>query len=383
MDFYTSVNINYLPKARILAKSVKKYCKDAKFTLIFSDKWPEEIDCAKEPFDRIITVEELGIPTKNLEFWIYMHTVVELCTAVKGQALVKLLEEGADKVVYLDPDIAVFDNLILLEELLNQYDVLLTPHQTVPEENEEDIIANELCSMRYGVYNFGFYAVRNSQNGLAFARWWRDRLVDYCFDDIPTGIFTDQRWGDMVPALFDGVYILKHPGCNVSTWNLTHRLVTESDHKYYVNGEPLQFYHFSGFDSGAQKNMLDKYSKGNAVLYELRDWYIERLKQEEQEKYGNYPSQYNFYDNGKKIAREERTLLRKRRDLTDFFLDTNPYITVQERSYYKWYRQETNRLGQDNLLDPQQAQAKLEEIYSSRSWKIVMQLKKMSRLLRK
>ncbi len=28
MHFYTSVNINYLPKARILAESVKKYCEE-------------------------------------------------------------------------------------------------------------------------------------------------------------------------------------------------------------------------------------------------------------------------------------------------------------------------------------------------------------------
>ena len=86
MHFYTSININYLPKARVLAKSVKHYCKDAKFSLVFSDRLPDEIQAEQEPFDEIITVQELGIPVKNLDFWIYEHTVVELCTAVKGQA---------------------------------------------------------------------------------------------------------------------------------------------------------------------------------------------------------------------------------------------------------------------------------------------------------
>ena len=144
MHFYTSVNTNYLPKARILAKTVKQYCKNARFSLVFSDELPKEVVPEEEPFDDIIMVEELGIPVENLNMWIYEHNVVELCTAVKGQALVKFLEEGSEKVVYLDPDIAVFNDLHELEELLEEYDVVLTPHVTIPEENANDIAYNEI-----------------------------------------------------------------------------------------------------------------------------------------------------------------------------------------------------------------------------------------------
>ena len=111
MHFYTSININYLPKARVLAKTIKKHCPDSKFTLVFSDVMPEEIDVAKEPFDEIVSVLELGIPVDNIYLWIYEHSVEELCTAVKGQALVNFLESGTDDVVYLDPDIAFFQDL--------------------------------------------------------------------------------------------------------------------------------------------------------------------------------------------------------------------------------------------------------------------------------
>jgi hypothetical protein len=308
---------------------------------------------------------------------------VELCTAVKGQALIKFLEEGSDKVVYLDPDIEVFHDLQLIDKLLDTNDVLLTPHQTVPEEKPEDVLANEICSMQHGVFNFGFYAVKNSRNGLAFARWWRDRLQEYCFDDIPFGLFTDQRWGDMAPTLFDGVYILRDPGCNVSTWNLTHRAVTKTGDMYYVNGQPLLFYHFSGLDSGAQKNMLDRYGKRSPVLYEMRENYLKRMKEEQQEIYGNYPSVYNFYDNHEPITKDERLLLRKRVDLTEFFQNTNPYHVAEEPSYYTWYREEMTRLGVEKAMDPMQAQAKLEEIYASRSWKIMTTLKKIKRIFRR
>lgn len=342
MHFYTSINNNYLPKARVLARSVKEYCHDVKFSLVLADSVPREINIDQEPFDEIITLEELKIPVENLQLWIFQHTAVELCTAIKGQALVNFLEQGSEAVVYLDPDIVVFDELMELDKLLDIYDVILTPHQTVPENNKRDIINNEICSLQHGVYNFGFYAVKNSPNGLQFAHWWRDRLVDFCYDDISNGIFTDQRWGDLVPALFEGVHIWKNPGCNVATWNLTNRQITKNGNEFFVNGHKLKFYHFSGFDSGAQKTMLDIYGDGNPYLYELRQWYIEQQNLEGQGIYGvgNKPTRYNYYDNGELISGDERSLLRKRMDLLEYFGKINPYQVDQERSYYYWYRNE-------------------------------------------
>ncbi len=342
MHFYTSVNNNYLPKARILAKSVREHCPGARFSLVLSDVLPPEIDPAKEPFDEILTVEQLSIPVEDLQMWIFTHTVVELCTAVKGQALLNFLEQGAEKVVYLDPDIAVFSNLQELDALLESYDVVLTPHQTFPEDNTQDILNNEICSLKHGVFNYGFYAVRGSDNGKAYARWWRDRLLEFCYDDIPAGLFTDQRWGDLAPCLFDGVYIWRSPACNVSTWNLTHRNVTKdaATGQYLVNGQPLQFYHFSGFDSGAQEIMLKMYAKDNPILFELREWYIQRMAEEEQEKYGSLPSCYNYFSNGEKIEKPLRVLLRQRMDVKEHFKGTDPHVVEQEKSYYQWYKAE-------------------------------------------
>lgn len=389
MHFYTSININYLPKARVLAKSVKHYCKDAKFSLVFSDRLPDEIQAEQEPFDEIITVQELGIPVKNLDFWIYEHTVVELCTAVKGQALVKFLEEGSEKVVYLDPDTAVFHDLNCLERLMDKHDVILTPHVTIPEEEKADIVCNEICALRYGTYNFGFYAVKNSRNGLEFARWWRNRLVDFCYDDIPNGIFTDQKWGDLVPGMFEGVHISHNPGYNVATWNISHRIVDKNqDGIYMVNGVPLKFYHFSGFDSGAQERMLNLYSKGNKHLYDLREWYIRRMEEEGQGTYGNYPSKYNFYDNGEKIQPEERQLLRNRMDCVEYFGQTDPYVVDQERSCYRWFRKEagfgTDRRTREELVrENQQLQQELSRIYAMKYWKFGKKVKSVLRKLRK
>lgn len=108
--------------------------------------------------------------------------------------------------------------------------------------------------------------------------------------------------------------------------NLTHRNVTKEKDTFYVNGKPLLFYHFSGFDSGNQLVMLDKYSKGNNVLYELRSWYISQLEQNGQIKYATYKSVYNFFSNGEMISNGQRLTLRKRGDLQNSFRDSNPFM---------------------------------------------------------
>ena len=244
MTFFTSINNCYLPKARVLAKSLKNFMPDSYIILILSDKLPDGIIIENEPFDEIITIEQLGIPVENLNMWIFRHSVIELCTAVKGQALYNLLEKY-DKVVYFDPDIVIFDKLDVLENLLDQYDIIYTPHLTVPENNDRDIFINEISSLKHGIYNFGFFAVKSTENGRLYAKWYRDRLLKYCRDDKANGLFTDQRWGDLGPSLFNNLYIWKHPGANVCVWNLSHRIVTRIDKKYFVNGEPLIFYHFS------------------------------------------------------------------------------------------------------------------------------------------
>jgi len=339
MHFFTSISTNYLPKARVLAESIRERCSDFKFTLVVSDDLPDGFDLKKEPFDEVWFIEDLEIPVDNLNLWIFTHSVVELCTAVKGAAILKLLKVSPfEKIVYLDPDIVVFDDISELSGTLDKYDIVLTPHITVPARGRRDIVNKEICALQHGIFNLGFVAVKKSENALGFAEWWRDRLVDYCHDDIPNGIFTDQRWCDFVPVLFDGVYIEKDCAYNVCTWNLSDRTVTKENGRYFVNGKPLQFYHFSGFDSGAQEAMLKLYGQGEAV-WELRKWYSKKQDDNGQQLLGNRSSKYARFSNGEEITREHRVVLRERNDLQKLFAVADPFVVDDGVCYYSWFKE--------------------------------------------
>lgn len=324
MHFFTSITTSYLPKARVLAETLKKTNPDAIFHLVVSDDLPKEFDINKEDIDYVWFAEDF-IKTNDNKRWFFKHNVVELCTAVKGVAALHILKKTkTDKIVYLDPDVGVFGDLTPLSNMLDKNSVLLTPHQIEPVTDINDVINDEICSLSHGVYNFGFFAVKNDANGLKFLNWWNDRLMEFCYDDIPNGIFTDQKWGDLAPALFDFVKIIHDPEYNVATWNLATRVISGNEKQgWKVNGKQLKFYHFTGFDSGAHHVMMKLHANDGDPVCNLVSMYENKLHEKGQEKYGKNIFKYAFYDNGKKIENVDRILFRKYDEVYHMF--ENPY----------------------------------------------------------
>lgn len=336
IHLFTSITANYIPKARVLAHSAKQFHPDAKFHLVLCDVIPDSVVLEKEPFDSMITVEELGIP--NLKSWIFKHAIVEMCTGVKGVAFQTLLDRyQAEKVFFFDPDMVILSPLDSLIQKLDQHSVLLTPHQTVPEQTKEAILDNEVSSLKHGVFNLGFLGIRNSEKGRQFIEWWRDRCLEFCYDDIPSGLFTDQKWVDLTPAFFSDYHVLQDPIYNVATWNLSHRHATGNlKDGIYINDQPICFYHFSGFDSGAQETMLNKYGGNHRVLFELRQWYVQECERWNQSQLGKIPCHYGTFDNGEVISQDQRLLYRYREDLQQAYPD--PFATADpNHSYYHWF----------------------------------------------
>jgi glycosyltransferase involved in cell wall biosynthesis len=109
-----------------------------------------------------------------------------------------------------------------------------------------------------GCYNLGFLALARHPQLNDFLTWWQRKLEFDCRIDFANGLFVDQKWIDLVPGLFDGVSVLRHPGYNVAYWNLEHRAVRRQGSALLVNSQPLVFFHFSGMDPAAPQN-LSKY----------------------------------------------------------------------------------------------------------------------------
>ena len=273
---YTSANLAYLPQALVLLESVRTSNPGSPLVLVLVDELPDDAATRRllDSFDDVLVARDLF--DVGFDQWIFGHDVVEACTAVKGRALQVLLDRG--DVVYVDPDMAVFGSLDGFLVELAPCSVLLTPHLLVPESTRSVHFDDELSTLRHGLYNFGMFGVTNSPEGAAFAQWWSSRLEVLCIDDVPNGLFTDQRWGDLVPLFFPSAGISRDPGVNVASWNLHQRPFTMSSAgDYLVDGHPLVSYHFTkARDVGLRisRTKMDD----NPLVADLWRWYLERLE---------------------------------------------------------------------------------------------------------
>lgn len=318
---FTSAATNYLPKVRKLCNSIRAHHPEFEIVLALADERAPDVDFAAEPIDRVVALGDLDIEDRRR--WTYFHAIVELATAIKPFVLCELLRDpDVDRVIYFDPDMVLFSRLDDMLAALDGANVVLTPHLTTPEPTLEGVRDNEISALKHGVYNLGFLGVRNTPEGRRFAQWWADRIYHFCVADIPAGLFTDQRWIDLAPAFFDGVGILKSPRFNVATWNIPTRAVTgDREHGFLVDGQPLGFYHFTGFDSGAHRAMAGKYAAGNPSVAALIDWYADEARFDDEEPAAKVAWAYGRYADGEPIPVGHRRLYRARPDLQQAFPD--------------------------------------------------------------
>lgn len=277
---FTSANFAYQDKVRVLAQSIKRNEPEVAFVwFVVEDSSSTSKALLNDlGYPRYQEVDEIvplsHLPGPGWEELLLGKSVVEACTAIKGAALqLLLLREDADSVVYLDPDIQVFSPLTPIWQALRDHHVVVTPHLTEPARSQAAIEDNEIAALRHGVYNLGFLAVRNSAEGRRVANWWAARLQSYCINDPSRGLFTDQRWFDLAIGLFPEIGILRHPGCNVASWNIENRHITFVNRIATIGNLPVIFVHYSSVDTQDHLNMTKRYAEPNSAIFELSNAY--------------------------------------------------------------------------------------------------------------
>ncbi len=300
MIIFTSVCSNYIHKARCLAQSVKQHMPYAQFFLCLTEREiPDGASCKE--FDQIVLSKDMW--PGNFDHFIFKHAIVEASTAVKGEFFRYLLKTYPNEAefVYLDPDCYVYDDMPELREKLKTRPIVLCPHLLKPGN-----IDMELSSTAHGVYNLGFLAVNHSEEAVRFINWWADRLQMFCYDDIPRGIFTDQKWIDLAPCFFD-TEIFKHHGYDFATWSLMNCNLSKKDGHYFVEGDPLRFIHFSGYDSDTIDMCMRNWMPADEKLFhELYADYRALHEKNDADRISKTPWSYNTYLSGDKIDKQVR-----------------------------------------------------------------------------
>lgn len=304
----TIIAKNYLPFARVLAESWHKFHPGAPLFVLMLDS-PSGLFSPKDEDFRSVFITELGI--SNLEGFLFKYSILEASTAAKPYLLLHLFERYAiRKLLYLDPDIQILNSLNTLSAALDEANVLLTPHLTTPLPNDGSHPTDHSI-MQSGTYNLGFLGLRNSETTRSLLNWWSEKLYHECLHAVDRNLFVDQRWMDLVPGLFDGVKILREPGYNVAYWNVHERLVVAKNGEFSVNGQPMYFFHFSGFDPDEPQKISKHQSRFVKVsdigeTSHLYNQYRRALIEKGWSETRGWKYDHDFFDNGVRIPAAAR-----------------------------------------------------------------------------
>ncbi len=147
-----------------------------------------------------------------------------------------------EKVIYVDNDIAFFGDFEFLFDYLDEYNILLTPHNYYrnPDAHQNWLEAN----FKVGLYNAGFLGVNiNACNTL---EWWAKCCLYRCEKSPMRGLFDDQKYLDLFPVIENRTLIVPHKGCNLADWN--EEICKREMHgdRVLINGKyPVVFIHFN------------------------------------------------------------------------------------------------------------------------------------------
>jgi glycosyltransferase involved in cell wall biosynthesis len=188
---------------------------------------------------------DIGVEGAEVHRMAMIYDLKEFATALKPSLLRTLAGRGDPDVLYFDPDIWIFEDLQDVSASARSYAIVLTPHARAPFPRD-GYLPDERMILRAGVFNLGFIGI-NAATAQPFLDWWSERLARECRVAIEEALFVDQRWVDFVPVFFDH-RVLSDPTLNVAYWNLHERQLRWTGRRYEVEGTPLRFFHFSGFD---------------------------------------------------------------------------------------------------------------------------------------
>ncbi len=334
MQACTIIARNYLAHARVLADSFAAHHPDGRFSVLVVDGLEGFTDPAQESFE-VLTPADIGLGP-DIALMATRYDVLELSTAVKPWLLQELLKRE-DHVLYLDPDIEVFASLEPIAALAREHGVVMTPHITdaMPRDGERP---HEQDILLAGLYNLGFLALGAGPTADGLISWWQERLEHDCVVDPSRGFFVDQRWMDFVPGLVPTTFLLRDPGDNLAYWNLHGRtLAADGARGYTVNGAPLRFMHFSGYDPRHPARLSKHQTRiglDDPFLRELADAYGQSLLAAGYETVIKWPYGYAETASG---VRLDRALRRAHAGaVTRQELQEDPFAKAGDEQFLTW-----------------------------------------------
>lgn len=211
---FTVCSINQLANAIVLGDSLKKHNPDFDFQIGLVDNQSNISINIQSPY-LITEVNLLNI--KGFGEMSERFTHEELLADCKPFFAEYFLQK-TDKLIFIDCTSVIFQSISFISEILDESNIVLTPQLLFANKHPD-----EKQILNSGIYHSGFIGLQNSAETFKFLKWWGESTRTKGYKNMCKGLNADQLWLEHVPAMYEGVHILKEAGVNIGYWNLPER----------------------------------------------------------------------------------------------------------------------------------------------------------------
>ena len=248
----TVVSRATIAHAHALARSVERVHPGTRVIAVITDD--EAVDLGALPF----VPAHLDAVVADAHAWRARHDGIALEYAATPDAIRFALDQADGPVIFIKQESMVVGSLQPVLDGLGHSALALIPHVVAaPTGDDADERTRDI--LLAGTFNGGVIAAANSAAAREMLAWWSERVRGECVHDVERGRHFEQRWLDLLAAVFDGVAVLRGPGLNVGHWNIGDRVLSGAPGHLRADGHEVAVLRFSGFDPGVP-DVLTRYA---------------------------------------------------------------------------------------------------------------------------
>jgi hypothetical protein len=337
LTFTISTNSD-IPKARLLAASIKKFHPNWIFYLILADKFSDDSFIKDDNFDKIIYIDQLNIP--NFKSFMFKSISKDFIFRLLGYIFLYLTNKNFEKIIYFSFDYLILSEIDYFSELLSKFDIIFISNFNTYNNSSISELNNTINE--FGYFNHGFLAISNKKDAINF--------INYFIKHVEEMVNFDKDYYNkfflLSSFLFENIYIVNSINYNIkSILQTNNRIIYDKDNLICINSSitnssnisnKLKLFQFENSDTGAGR--LNKYLfyESNKILNALWNSYDSQLKNINFTNSNKIQWSFGFFDNGHPISDKMRLLYNNIPELQDKFPD--PFSSENENSFYNWYK---------------------------------------------
>ncbi|CAM4261140.1 hypothetical protein FHS16_005071 [Paenibacillus endophyticus] len=331
MIVVTAISAVHLPKAIVMAKSVKEQMPGSKIVVaLMEDKLPSAAkQCSY--FDETVLMKDIAAWDSVSKFF-FQYTLIEAERACRSFAVRYVYDKygSENHFVSMDAGTMMLSPLNELPTIWEAHPIAMASKVVFPESLDAHMQSNV---RQKGIFDTAFVALRRHSITNDFLKWWCRLSENNCYYEIDSSRFADQSWLDFTHTLFDNVYAIRNPGYLVNADNLMERwnITAAGPNHYEIEGQPLRIILPSSGFLQATAWIED----ANAMLYqELYENYRARIEAESDAAVESVPWCYSIFASGEAISDLTKSLFRRyyyeNPETENPYLLTNAYFGTGE-----------------------------------------------------